>query len=64
MGRPDVNAAAERFAALPLLPRSKGGPVFVEPWQAQAFAMAVQLSASLSAEIARCWTMGCIARLH
>jgi nitrile hydratase accessory protein len=34
----------ERFAALPRLPRDHGGPVFAEPWQAQAFAMAVKLS--------------------
>ena len=45
MSRPDAHAAAERFAASPLLPRDAGGPVFAEPWQAQAFAMAVQLSA-------------------
>src|SRR5207248_10296873 len=35
---------AERLAALPLLPRDDGGPVFAEPWQAQAFALAVKLS--------------------
>lgn len=28
---------------LPALPRDDDGPVFVEPWQAQAFAMAVRL---------------------
>lgn len=28
---------------LPDLPRDDGGPVFAEPWQAQAFAMAVRL---------------------
>jgi nitrile hydratase accessory protein len=27
------------------LPRDEGGPVFAEPWQAQAFALAVWLSA-------------------
>jgi nitrile hydratase accessory protein len=27
------------------LPRDAGGPVFAEPWQAQAFALAVQLNA-------------------
>jgi len=32
------------LAALPRLPRDEGGPVFAEPWQAQAFAMAVKLS--------------------
>jgi nitrile hydratase accessory protein len=35
----------ERFASLPSLPRDEGGPVFAEPWQAQAFALAVRLSA-------------------
>ena len=35
---------AERFASLPRLPRDDGGPVFAEPWQAQAFALAVRLS--------------------
>ena len=34
----------ERLAALPPLPRDAEGPVFAEPWQAQAFAMAVRLS--------------------
>jgi nitrile hydratase accessory protein len=29
---------------LPRLPRDEGGPVFAEPWQAQAFALAVKLS--------------------
>jgi len=33
-----------RFAALPRLPRDKGEPVFAEPWEAQAFALAVKLS--------------------
>ena len=31
--------------ALPGLPRDAGGPVFAEPWQAQAFALALQLHA-------------------
>ena len=35
---------AEHLAALPRLPRDEGGPVFAEPWQAQAFALAVKLS--------------------
>jgi nitrile hydratase accessory protein len=30
--------------ALPRLPRDEGEPVFAEPWQAQAFALAVTLS--------------------
>src|SRR5207245_8284876 len=37
----------DRFAALPPLirpPRDAEGPVFAEPWQAQAFALAVKLS--------------------
>ena len=46
MSQPDAHAAAQRFGAAPLLPRDEGGPVFAEPWQAQAFAMAVQLSAA------------------
>lgn len=33
------------LTALPRLPRDEGGPVFAEPWQAQAFALAVRLSA-------------------
>ena len=32
------------FASLPALPREGGEPVFAEPWQAQAFALAVKLS--------------------
>src|SRR5687767_13044413 len=35
---------SEPLAALPHLPRDEGGPVFAEPWQAQAFALAVKLS--------------------
>jgi nitrile hydratase accessory protein len=35
---------SEKLAALPRLPRDEGGPVFAEPWQAQAFALAVKLS--------------------
>ena len=34
----------EKLAALPRLPRDEAGPVFAEPWQAQAFALAVKLS--------------------
>ncbi len=30
---------------LPNLPRDEAGPVFAEPWQAQAFALALQLHA-------------------
>jgi nitrile hydratase accessory protein len=38
---PEVVAA---FASAADMPRDAGGPVFAEPWQAQAFALAVQLS--------------------
>jgi nitrile hydratase accessory protein len=31
------------LAELPLLPRNEEGPVFAEPWQAQAFAVVVEL---------------------
>jgi nitrile hydratase accessory protein len=31
------------LSALPRLPRDADGPVFAEPWQAQAFALAVRL---------------------
>jgi nitrile hydratase accessory protein len=34
---------AEALAALPEIPRGEDGPVFAEPWQAQAFALAVAL---------------------
>jgi len=36
---------SEHLGALPRLPRDADGPVFAEPWQAQVFALAVQLSA-------------------
>ena len=36
LNTPDLN--------LPQLPRDADGPVFAEPWQAQAFALAVKLS--------------------
>ena len=35
---------SERVAALPELPQDAAGPVFSEPWEAQAFALAVRLS--------------------
>ena len=35
---------SDRLSALPALPRDEGGPVFAEPWQAQAFALALKLS--------------------
>lgn len=40
-----ATASPEVLAALPQLPRDAGGPAFAEPWQAQAFALAVNLSA-------------------
>ena len=55
--------------ALPALPRDKDGPVFREPWQAQAFAMTLSLheqghftwgewAAALAAEIKRAQAAG------
>jgi nitrile hydratase accessory protein len=44
LNQPNSAPEAERIAALPPLPRDEGGPVFAEPWQAQAFALAVRLS--------------------
>ena len=44
MTTPDPIPETDRLAALPRLPRDEGGPVFAEPWQAQAFALAVKLS--------------------
>ncbi len=38
--RPDGDAD---FKALPGLPRDDDGPVFAEPWQAQAFALTLKL---------------------
>ena len=36
--------SSDHLSDLPRLPRDEGGPVFAEPWQAQAFALAVNLS--------------------
>jgi nitrile hydratase accessory protein len=48
LSAPDKKADAEqltsRLSTLPPLPRDDEGPVFAEPWQAQAFALAVRLS--------------------
>jgi len=41
---PKSNVNADNLAELPRLPRDEGGPVFAEPWEAQAFALAVNLS--------------------
>ena len=40
-----ADAAAQAARALPGLPRDDAGPVFREPWEAQAFAMALALHA-------------------
>src|ERR1700688_1499849 len=44
LSQPKSTPDPESLAALPRLPRDEGGPVFAEPWQAQAFALAVKLS--------------------
>jgi nitrile hydratase accessory protein len=38
-----MDAAARATRAVPDIPRDDQGPVFREPWEAQAFAMAVRL---------------------
>ena len=38
-----VTAAAQATAAVPGIPRDDAGPVFREPWEAHAFAMALAL---------------------
>jgi nitrile hydratase accessory protein len=38
-----MDAATEATTALPGIPRDDDGPVFREPWEAQAFAMALAL---------------------
>jgi nitrile hydratase accessory protein len=35
---------SDKLGTVPQLPRDADGPVFAEPWQAQAFALAVRLS--------------------
>ena len=44
MNPPNPILTSVNLAELPPLPRDSGGPVFAEPWQAQAFALAVKLS--------------------
>jgi nitrile hydratase accessory protein len=67
--RLDPQAAAAATTALPGIPRDGDGPVFREPWEAQAFAMAVALhqrglftwtewAAALAAEIKRAQAAG------
>jgi nitrile hydratase accessory protein len=41
---PDSASAQAVLTELPGLPRDTDGPVFAEPWQASAFALAVSLS--------------------
>jgi len=66
MSEADLAAAV---AALPSLPRDQGGPLFREPWEAQAFAMTLALyrkglfswpewAAALAAEIERAQRAG------
>ena len=69
MSAADQDAVAGLAAALPSLPRDDGGPVFREPWEAQAFAMTLALyrrglftwpewAATLAAEIKRAQAAG------
>ncbi len=44
MSSSTTTADAWDLATLPLLPRDESGPVFAEPWQAQAFAVVVELT--------------------
>jgi nitrile hydratase accessory protein len=39
------NSGQQNLDDLGQLPRDEGGPIFAEPWQAEAFALAVRLSA-------------------
>jgi nitrile hydratase accessory protein len=41
---PNPIPPSDQLAELPRLPRDEGGPIFAEPWQATAFALAVRLS--------------------
>ena len=65
----DAHAATQAAAVVPGIPRDDDGPVFREPWEAQAFAMAVVLhgrglftwvewAAALAAEIKRAQAAG------
>jgi nitrile hydratase accessory protein len=45
LNQPDSIPESGTLSPLPRLPRDEGGPVFAEPWQAQAFALALRLSA-------------------
>ena len=65
----DITAARDATGAVPGIPRDAEGPVFREPWEAQAFAMALALhergvftwpewAAALAAEIKRAQAAG------
>jgi nitrile hydratase accessory protein len=41
---PDTALSPAALTELPALPHDQAGPVFAEPWQASAFALAVSLS--------------------
>jgi nitrile hydratase accessory protein len=67
--RSDLQAATDAAAAVSGIPSDADGPVFREPWEAQAFAMALALharglfswsewAASLADEIKRAQTAG------
>jgi len=45
LNRPNPILQSTQLEDLPRLPLEEGGPVFAEPWQATAFALAVRLSA-------------------
>jgi nitrile hydratase accessory protein len=44
LSQPNPIRESANFSTLPRLPQDSQGPVFAEPWQAQAFALAVKLS--------------------
>jgi nitrile hydratase accessory protein len=69
MANIDPTAAKQAAQAVPSIPRDAEGPVFREPWEAQAFALAVALhergvfswgewAAALGAEIKRAQSAG------
>jgi nitrile hydratase accessory protein len=43
LSQSDSQPGDPQISELPRLPCDRGGPVFAEPWQAQAFALAVKL---------------------
>ncbi len=44
MSKSELKLSLEDSASFARIPRDQEGPVFAEPWQAQAFAIAVKLS--------------------